>query len=91
MLHVVLAGRRFPSVGRFPQVPSGEALAETPSEEGKQGGRSMKSRPMDGGNIHVSIASPAVGSHELLHVGLLPTAIAMVIAESVIVVVVRVP
>ena len=56
-----------------------------------QGSRSMKPRPMDGGDIDASIASSAVGSHVLLHVRPVPAAIAVVIAESVIVVVVRVP
>ena len=62
-----------------------------------QGSRSMKPHPMDGGDIHASIASSAVGSHILLHVGPVPAAIASTstfavpIGESVIVVVVRVP
>lgn len=67
-----------------------------------QGSRSMKPHPMDGGDIHASIASSAVGSHILLHVRPVPAAIACApiayymaiavpIAESVIVVVVRVP
>ena len=62
-----------------------------------QGSRSMKPHPMDGGDIHASIASSAVGSHVLLYVRPVPAAIAKAkvivvpIAQSVIVVVVRVP